>query len=214
MQNAIETPLRIFFCPARGQMRTTSYTNAAFPYETAAPLSYTQGAKYSVALGDYAGCNGAIVGDIPGTGAIVSQSSGRYTVSTTSDIKDGTPYTLLLSEKAANPRTGTITNEDDMGYFAGYGPTPGTFKAGTTIGLNYNSVRFTGTTTLPILPLRDYEVTGPTGGAFGSAHVGAFNGLMADGSVRKISYSITPNVFVALGTIAGNEIISEADLNF
>ncbi|HZV08028.1 MAG TPA: DUF1559 domain-containing protein, partial [Gemmataceae bacterium] len=186
MQNAIETPLKIFFCPARRQLATTTYTNSAFPYESAV---YTQGSKYSVALGDYAGCNGTgtdtyppggttVAGAPPGNGAIVTQATGRYTIST-SDIKDGTPYTLLLGEKAANPRIGTITNEDDMGYFAAYGPSP-TAKSGT-FGVNFNTVRFTSAS---LLPLRDYEVQGATGGAFGSAHAGSFNALMADGSVR------------------------------
>jgi prepilin-type N-terminal cleavage/methylation domain-containing protein/prepilin-type processing-associated H-X9-DG protein len=211
MQNAIQTPLKIFFCPARRQLGTTTYTNAAFPYEKAA---YTQGGKYSVALSDYAGCNGTgtdtygtkVPGAPPGNGAIVTQATGRYTITTT-DIKDGTPYTLLLGEKAANPRFGTITNEDDMGYFAAYGPSP-TATSGT-FGANFNTIRFTSSS---LLPLRDYEVQGATGGAFGSAHTGSFNGLMADGSVRPISYNISSAVYQALGTIQGNEILSDVDL--
>jgi prepilin-type N-terminal cleavage/methylation domain-containing protein len=212
MQNAIETPLKIFFCPARRQLSTTTYTNASFPYEAA----YTSGGKFSVALGDYAGCNGtytdtingtANAGAPPGNGALVTQAFGRFTISTT-DIKDGTPYTLLLGEKAANPRFGTITNEDDMGYFAAYGPSPTATKG--TFGTNFNTIRFTSST---LLPLRDYEVQGATGGAFGSAHAGVWNGLMADGSVRPIAYTIDSHVYQALGTVAGNEIVSEADLN-
>jgi prepilin-type N-terminal cleavage/methylation domain-containing protein/prepilin-type processing-associated H-X9-DG protein len=198
MQNAIQTPLKIFFCPARGQMRTTTYKNAGFPSETA--YVKLQNTSISVALTDYAGCNGTTAGTVPGNGAIVSQSSSRNTVTTT-DIKDGTPYTLLLGEKASNPRCTTTSwnlNEDDMGYFAAYS------------GANFNAIRFTSAS---LLPLRDYEVQAVTGGAFGSAHTGSFNGLMADGSVRPISYNISSAVYVALGTIQGNEIISDADLN-
>jgi prepilin-type processing-associated H-X9-DG protein len=220
MQNAIQTPLKIFFCPARRQLTTTTYKNGSFPYETATTsaddYSALQGTGLTVALGDYAGCNGtykdtingvANAGGAPGNGAIVTQATGRYTIST-SDIKDGTPYTLLLSEKAANPRAGTLLNEDDMGYFAAYGPTPAS-KTGT-FGGNFNAIRFTAAS---LMPLRDYEVLAPTGGAFGSAHAGSFNGLMADGSVRQISYTISTPVYQALGTVAGNEIISDVDLN-
>jgi prepilin-type N-terminal cleavage/methylation domain-containing protein len=208
MQNTIAPPLKFFFCPSRRQPSTNNYTNAGFPYETA--YSGVQGKAATVALTDYAGCNGTGPGAVPGNGAVVSQSNGKFTVSA-SDIRDGSSYTLLLGEKAANPRLGSITNEDDMGYFAAYGPTPGT-GSGTTpaLGVNFNAIRFA---TAALLPLRDFEVTGPTGGAFGSAHPGTWNALMADGSVQQLSYTISGTVFVALGTIQGNEIISDLDLS-
>jgi prepilin-type N-terminal cleavage/methylation domain-containing protein len=210
MQNTIAPPLKLFFCPSRRQPSTnTTYTNPAFPYEAA--YSSLLGKAAIVALSDYAGCNGTTPGVVPGNGAIVSESIGKFTVSA-SDIRDGTSYTLLLGEKAANPRVGFITNEDDLGYFSGYGSVPG--SAAGSKGVNFNAVRFTSTA---LLPLRDIEITAttnnPTGGAFGSAHPGTWNALMADGSVQAFSYTINANVFVALGTIQGNEIISDIDLS-
>jgi hypothetical protein len=151
----------------------------------------------SVALNDYAGCNGNLAGGMPGNGAVVSQANGRATIST-SDVKDGVSYTLLLGEKAANPRNGTIYSEDDMGYFSSYN------------GGNYNTVRFTDPN---FMPLKDYEVKGQTGGSFGSPHASAFQAVMCDGSVTQISFTINSGVFSALGTIAGREIISDTDLS-
>jgi prepilin-type N-terminal cleavage/methylation domain-containing protein len=195
MQNTLSPALKLFFCPSRRQPSTTTYKNASFPYE--AVYSSVLNTSLSVSLSDYAGCGGTTAASIPGTGALVSQANGKSTVGT-SDIRDGVSYTLLIGEKAANPRLGAIAMEDDVGYFSGYH------------SANFNTIRFASTT---LLPLRDYEVTGPTGGAFGSAHPGTWCALMADGAVQQIGYTINANVFQALGTIQGNEIISDVDLN-
>jgi prepilin-type processing-associated H-X9-DG protein len=79
----------------------------------------------------------------------------------------------------------------------------------TPLPVNFNTIRFTQSN---LLPLRDDEVTGATGGAFGSPHPGAWNALMVDGSVQQISYTINPMVYSGLGTIRGREIISDTDL--
>jgi hypothetical protein len=211
MQNSIAPPLKLFFCPSRRRpTASTVYANANFPMEAA--YSTVKGKTMpGVALSDYAACNGsAATGQppLPGNGPVRSQPNATRSTVATTDIRDGVSYTLLLGEKAANPKIGFITNEDDMGYFAGYADTtispPG-------VGKNFNAIRFTSQN---LLPLRDFEVTVPTGGAFGSAHAVAFNALMCDGSVTQISYNINPLVYAALGTIQGNEIISDSDLSF
>lgn len=205
MQNTIAPPLKFFFCPSRRQPSTNSYSNSSFPFETV--YSSVKNTAMTVSLSDYAGCNGGTPGAVPGHGAVVSQAGGKLTIST-SDIRDGTSFTLLLGEKAANPRIGTILMEDDMGYFSGYGYPSGSVS--TTLATNFNTIRFTSPA---LLPLRDFEVKGATGGAFGSAHAGAWNALMADGSVQQLSYTISATVYHALGTIQGNEIISSNDLS-
>jgi prepilin-type processing-associated H-X9-DG protein len=205
MQAAIAPPLKLFFCPSRRAPKSTNYTNAAFPAEAA--YSGVQGKQATVALTDYAGCGGTTPGAAPSTatqGVLQSQVSGKNVISIPS-IKDGTPYTLMLAEKAGNNLLSgaQILNEDDMGYFAAYGST----AAGG--GINFNTIRFTSAT---LLPLRDFEVLGPTGGAFGSAHPATFNALMADGSVTQISYTIDSATYTALGTINNMEIISDLNL--
>jgi hypothetical protein len=190
MQAALGPARRILFCPSRRSPTTLTYTNAGFPSQ--AMYATVKGKTFTVVPTDYAGCNGNAVG----TGVVLSQSGGRSTVQGT-DIIDGSSYTLMLGEKACNPRSGAIANEDDLGYASGYSST------------NLNTIRFTQPA---LLPLRDFEVSGPTGGAFGSIHPGTWNALMADGSVHQLSYTIDPAVFGGLGTIRGREIISDVDL--
>jgi prepilin-type N-terminal cleavage/methylation domain-containing protein len=198
MRAALQTPRKIFFCPSRRPVTTTTYKNNGFPAQS--QYMSEQGKNFTVALTDYAGCNGnkapTSTSTTPNSGGIVlSQSKGRATVQA-SDITDGAAYTLMLGEKAASGRiSGTIANEDDLGYASAYS------------GANFNAVRFTD---VGLLPLPDAQVSAATGGAFGSNHSGTWNALMADGSVISLSYTIDSTVFAALGTIAGNEIVDDA----
>jgi len=207
--NALKTPVKFFFCPSRRQIATTTYTNAAYPSQTA--YSTLKGSAFTVFQSDYAACNGSLVPPAVGAGNGIVLT--QYTGSTTSparnvvqitDITDGLAHTLLLGEKAANPHLASVTilNEDDQGYASGYSG-----NGATT--MNLNTIRFASAT---VLPIPDPAVTGPTGGAFGSAHFTSWNALMADISVRPISYTINPTVFVGLGTIRGQELIDETQL--
>jgi len=102
-------------------------------------------------------------------------------------ITDGTSNTLLISEKRLD--TNNYLNgdwHDDCGWGDGWDP---------------DVVRYTA-----YPPVRDSK--GGVGGyEFGSAHPNGINALMADGSVRTISYNINPTTFNNLGTRAGNEIL-------
>jgi prepilin-type N-terminal cleavage/methylation domain-containing protein len=208
-------PYKIFLCPSRRSPGTITYSNGSskypsFPvfYTGYTPAVYTtlQAQKsFITAPSDYAGCNGnsspalPVAGGVIGSGVILTQALGRKTVRII-DIVDGMSQTLMLAEKAANPRNplaAAAPLEDDIGYTSGFSLN------------NYNSIRFTASN---LLPLRDSEVTGPTSGAFGSAHPGTWNALMVDGSVQSLSYTIDPVVFSGLGTIAGREVIDDTQL--
>jgi len=207
MLAALKAPIRSYFCPSR-RAPTTFSLSIPFPnYSSLASTSVT------VSFIDYAGCNGGIAN--PGatnglnTGMVRTQSVATTTAGVTTyavakntvrsaDIKDGPGYTLLIGEKAANPRLTFITNEDDVGYALGY-------SAG-----NLNSIRYAFSY---LLPLRDNDVIGPTGGAFGSAHPSTWNALLADGSVRSLSYTIDPTVFSNLGNINDGNIITTDQLD-
>jgi prepilin-type N-terminal cleavage/methylation domain-containing protein len=232
VQSAIKPPLKTFFCPSRRTPISNQYFATGFPSQ--AIYSSIKGNTFTVALCDYAACNGnrspnttvtTVTGNAGtvaltvGSGAVLSQGNvvtsggtssiviSQRTVQLT-DIVDGPSYTLLLGEKALNPRKGVVFLEDDVGYASGFGPTA-TTGAGAT-AQNFNTIRFTDPT---LLPIRDDELTGASGGAFGSPHPGTWHGVMADGSVRHISYTIDPSVYAGLGTIAGREIISDIDLS-
>jgi prepilin-type N-terminal cleavage/methylation domain-containing protein len=248
VQAAIAPPLKTYFCPSRrGPSRNTftisTYTNgASFPTQAQynnSNYKFTLPATFTVALCDYAACNGnAVPGTVnasppystitgnagvvsliagngiclsnPWTSTIVVNGSTHHTMTRNtvqvSDITDGASYTLMLGEKALNGRLGTVPWEDDLGYFSGFGPTTG---GTTTYGINFNTIRFTAPS---LLPIRDDELRGASGGAFGSPHPGTWNAVMADGSIRSIAYAIDPSVYAALGSISGREIISDLDI--
>jgi prepilin-type N-terminal cleavage/methylation domain-containing protein len=202
MTAAIKTPHKFFFCPSRRHMSTTTIpaTSITYPASPTYPpgvLDYTaaRGTGLTVALIDYAACNGnsTLLTGL-NTGAVRSQSAGRVDVSM---ITDGLSHTILIGEKAFYI-SGPNPNEDDLGYASG-------FSAG-----NYNTVRFTAPT---LLPVWDRQLTAPSGGAFGSSHPGTWNALMADGSVQQLSYTINSVIYSGLGTIAGKEIIGDADID-
>ncbi len=214
MTAVLKFPLKIYVCPSRRSITTFSYTNAAFPSQT--QYAGVINTAFTVTPLDYAGCNGSVTpanataANPIDHGAIRSQhgyflptpaqkpSGARNTVRFT-DITDGLAYTLLIGEKAANPiRAPQTTLEDDMGFAAAFDTA------------NFNAIRFTDPA---VLPLRDRDVTGATGGAFGSNHPGTFNALMADGSVQQISYLIDVAPYSAIGTIAAGDQVSDFDLN-
>jgi prepilin-type N-terminal cleavage/methylation domain-containing protein/prepilin-type processing-associated H-X9-DG protein len=122
------------------------------------------------ALCDYAASNK------DGTGVVQQAFPTRI-----AQITDGTSNTLLVSEKLLNLAfLGQRAPDDNQGYTAGW---------------NYDTVR---KTTLP--PARDYSAPfGDGGGRFGSSHPNGVNAVLADGSVRSISFSISRLTFSLLG---------------
>lgn len=216
MQKVLATPSKVFLCPTRRATSAMTYKNALFPSQAA--YAAVKNTLFTVYPCDYAGCNGnappAGSPAVPANNGVilsqyiaVSPFVARQVVSMDSstvgayDIKDGFTYTMLLGEKAATtkqPAAGLLVNEDDMGYAAGFSL------------VNFNTIRFTSPA---LLPMRDSDVVGPTGGAFGSAHPGTWNAVFVDGSVRQISYQIDASVYSAMGTRSGGEIISDLDLS-
>src|SRR5262249_36137889 len=96
-------------------------------------------------------------------------------------ITDGTSNTLLVSEKRLNLAfLGQKTSDDNQGYTAGW---------------NYDTVRKTSRPPRP-----DYRAPfGDGAGLFGSSHPNGVNAVLADGSVRVISFTIDRRTFRLLG---------------
>jgi len=110
---------------------------------------------------------------------------------TMATISDGTSQSLMISEKQLHPdRYISGDWHDDAGWGDGWDP---------------DVIRYTGFQPNPDA-LYDKQ-GGWEGYRFGSAHPTGMNGLMADGSVRVISYGINPSTFNALGTRNGGEVI-------
>ena len=63
---------------------------------------------------------------------------------------------------------------------------------------------------LPVL-LMSRDDFGDGGGLFGASHPGRFNVVLADGSVRAISYTIAKSVFANLGNRADGNVVRSLD---
>jgi prepilin-type N-terminal cleavage/methylation domain-containing protein/prepilin-type processing-associated H-X9-DG protein len=140
--------------------------------------AYFNGQPTTIALCDYAASN------YEETGVVL------YRVPTKmADITDGTSNTLLVGDKRLNRQLlGQPQPDDDTGYASGF---------------DADVSRYTN-----IAPAPDYNA--PTGDGekrFGSSHTGGFNVVLADGSVRMISYTIDPVVFSYLGNKSDGQVI-------
>jgi prepilin-type N-terminal cleavage/methylation domain-containing protein/prepilin-type processing-associated H-X9-DG protein len=144
---------------------------------------YLGGIRVPRALCDYAASN------LERTGVLQQFNPSRI-----ADVIDGTSNTLLVAEKRLNrSNLGQPQSDDNLGYSAGW---------------DEDTIRRSDR-----LPFPDYS--GPTTAndldRFGSSHPGRFNAVLADGSVRSISYGIDKTVFGNLGNKNDGQVISSSD---
>jgi prepilin-type processing-associated H-X9-DG protein len=112
----------------------------------------------------------------------------RYCPTRFAHITDGTSNTLLVSEKRLNLNFlgRQEATDDNQGYAAGW---------------SHDTMR---KTTRP--PQPDYRAPfGGGRGTFGSSHTGGINTLLADGSVRSISYAIDKLTFQLVGNASDGQ---------
>jgi prepilin-type N-terminal cleavage/methylation domain-containing protein len=159
-------------------------TSDSVVYQTPVPVYFCPTrrvpAKYgSSAKGDYAGSAGD--GLTKYNGAITRRACQQRL--TFALLRDGTSNTLLVAEKQTN-----IEN---------FGKSGGDNENWPNSGWDVDEIRIG---SLVDYPQPDSMHPDESGGAFwsnrfGSSHDGAFNGVLADGSVRSISYSIDAETF-------------------
>jgi len=147
------------------------------------PSVIAPGAPLTHALADYAASN------LEGTGAVRQ----FYPVQI-SDITDGTAQTMLVGEKRL-----------DLGWLGNTAPDD---NEGYTCGFDHDSVRYT---IVPPAPDQWFSDNATGDNAFGSSHPDVFNVVFADGSVRTLSYNISPLVFSYLGNKSDGNTVSDSD---
>jgi prepilin-type N-terminal cleavage/methylation domain-containing protein len=173
--NAIGASIKTYFCPSRGNPRVFS-----------ADAWYGPAGNYNHAMTDYAG-NGGLPSNETG-GAIVRNPYNGKVAATLVSFKDGTSNTMLIGEKAMNPQgLDGFQSDDNEGY---------------TSGWDHDTIRWTDR-----LPKSDASLISSWDGEqrFGSAHTGGFQAVLADGSVRFVSFSVSLSTFSAFGTRKGGD---------
>jgi prepilin-type N-terminal cleavage/methylation domain-containing protein len=176
--NAIGAPIKTFACPSRTARQRVFSTGAW----------YGPSGNYAHAMTDYAG-NGGLMSNNT-SGAIVYNPYGSKNAPTLVSFKDGTSNTMLIGEKAMDPNNLTGFQSDD--------------NEGYTSGWDHDTIRWTN-----LLPKPDADFKGYGWGEqrFGSSHIGGFQAVLADGSVRFVSFSVSLSSFSAFGTRKGGDML-------
>lgn len=209
---ALTTPLSVYTCPSRGPTRQHQIKDPydrLFPVD-AAPLIWIHSKRQPirVAQTDYAANGGMGIADVNGPLSYLHLFNyggprDRYpaTVKTFKDIRDGLTQTVLIGEKLINRAPMRGPQADDIyGYASSYTPSTVRWCGGPIPA----SVR---------VPQPDFD--GPkgvdAGGRFGSPHTHGTLFAFADGSVRSVSYTVSPWVFFALCMPNDGRAVSEVD---
>ena len=148
-----------------------------------------------IAVSDYAGNGGT-----GSNGAMVSNTNTPPTIML-ADITDGASTTLLVAEKWMysawyNVRlSGTGSAIDNEGWINGW---------------DNDTICFSSHGTW-VLPQNDTRPGDPSGEVFGSAHVTGMNGVMCDGSVHFINYSIDPTLWLNICARNDGQMVNLGD---
>jgi len=172
------TSIKTYNCPSvRGP--------TSFPYSQATWSSVANGRR---AMADYVG-NGGSWGSWSAFNAASNSLDGPLKPSgfpvKLATIQKGTSNTLLIGEKYINQlRASTAPDcNDDQGWTDGWDNDTICFAQGSS-GTN------------PVTPPQPNGRVGTCGLIFGGPHIGGLQALQCDGSVRSVSYSVNPAMWL------------------
>jgi prepilin-type N-terminal cleavage/methylation domain-containing protein len=161
------TPVKTYNCPSKRGPTVFQYNQANWS---------GLGAAGRRAMGDYNGNGGGVWGGVQDGPLRTSRSAVGF-----KHISKGTANTLLVGEKYLSyiEKASTPNCNDDQGWTDGWDND--TIACAEVGGVIY-------------APQQDGRV-GSCGLFFGSPHVGGMQGVLCDGSVRSISYGVSPPMF-------------------
>jgi len=182
--NAIKAPIKGYFCPSRKNPRV--FDNGSNWYTPSQARIHAQ-TDYGASIGGNSETNGFLQKTWTDDGVNKLRDPIKLT-----DVVDGLSNTLFVGDKRLPiDRTGGFQGEDNEGY---------------TSGWDHDVLRRT-----DLAPLADCVASTTSGCAdsvrFGSSHANGFNGLLGDGSVRFIPYSINPTTFLYLGNRNDGQVV-------
>jgi len=181
---AIGAPIKTYFCPSRGRARVFTQGSNWYNPTTAGTHAQTD---YAASIADNSQTNGFLQKTWTDDGVTRLREPITFAA-----VTDGLTNTLFAGDKRLpRDRMGGFQGEDNEGY---------------TSGWDHDVFRRT-----DLLPLPDCIAATTAGCAdsvrFGSSHTGGFNGLLGDGSVRFIRFSIDPTTFLNLGRINDGQVL-------
>jgi prepilin-type N-terminal cleavage/methylation domain-containing protein len=179
----------VYFCPTRRDPVVKQYASPPCPGSWLADLGYSTSDTAPAAQCDYAASNRNQ------TGLVRPVHDPNYPVRL-SAVRGGLSNKLLVAEKQLNLTKLYVNHiNDNQGY---------------AVGFDEDTMRNTDQPPAP-----DYygsTAYGDNDGyRFGSSHIGGFQAVMGDGSVRSISYSIDPAVFNQIGDIRARTALPLGD---
>jgi prepilin-type N-terminal cleavage/methylation domain-containing protein/prepilin-type processing-associated H-X9-DG protein len=194
------TPVIMYSCPSRGSPRTVQWSDSYRPsFElTRAQTDYVANAGAPSPLTTR---NGIVQGRWdpnardPNDQPYVDPTFGAgfptpLTVNTAA-ILDGLSNTLMVSEKRIDR---TLLGQPQTNYNNGY-----------ATGLDNDTCALHSPRPRADVPLDAAPIAG--GQEFGSSHSDGMNALLADGSVRFLSYAISPTTFTRVCEIADGQVL-------
>jgi prepilin-type N-terminal cleavage/methylation domain-containing protein len=171
MSQARAAVIKTYFCPSRRAPVAFTQSTSWYIPNSGYPFTGTHAqTDYAGSIANNSNLNGVIVQTFRNNkGNSVPGTKFRDPITMASGFPDGTSQTLMVGDKRRRLGNNSFRSDDNEGYSSGW---------------DHDVLRRTNRAPLPDVTNQDGD------GRFGGVHTGGFNGVLADGSVRFIRFSI------------------------